>query len=79
MQKGLPRSNQGEVMSISKESNLIDLDDSRTIKMTKFVCSKCHRTVEQFWRVSIGKYEFCEKCHSGFYEFLAGIYINEEK
>ena len=57
----------------------ISTDDSHIIKPTKFVCSKCHKSLEQFFIASIGKYQFCDNCHQNFWEFIAGVWVNEKK
>jgi len=58
-------------------SEYVIADDSHIIKQTKFVCSKCHKTIEQLFVASIGKYQFCEKCYSDFWEFIAGVWVND--
>lgn len=63
---------------MSKEYNLYT-NDSYSIKPTKFVCSKCHKSVEQFWIASIGKYQFCDKCYNNFWEFIAGLWVGDKK
>lgn len=54
------------------------VDDPHAIKKTKFVCSKCHKSMEQFFVAGIGKYRFCDKCHQNFWEFIAGLWVGDK-
>ncbi len=59
-------------------SEVFHTDGSHNIQLTKFVCNKCHQTVEQFWIASIGKYRFCDNCYQNFWEFIAGLWVGEK-
>jgi len=61
------------------ENYEISVNDDCVIKGTKFVCSKCHKSTEQFWVAGIGKYRFCDKCYNNFWEFIAGLWVGDKK